>query len=393
VPAVSAQRLAEAIAFLREIVAIPSPSGGEEAVARRVAAQMERLGFAAVHLDSFGSVIGRLGVGPRVILYDAHIDTVGVGDPSAWPHDPYRGKHKDGWIWGRGASDNKGGLAAILYGAALAAADLPPELSLVVVGSAMEEDCDGIAYQTIIAEDGLRPELALLAECTGLRVYRGQRGRMEMTVTARGASCHASAPERGANAITRMASIVQGVDALNRRLSERGADSLLGPGTAAVTRIASYSPSLNAVPDRCEIFVDRRLTTGDTRESALAELRELAGEDAEVAILVHEAAGWTGRRVRVEKVFPAWLTPLEHAGVQAALDAAREALGREPESGVWTFSTNGVYTAGVAGIPTLGFGPAIEEYTHSTADRVSEEDMAAAIDFYASFPRCYARRA
>ncbi len=376
----------EAIDFLREIVAIPSLSGEEEEVIRRIARQMVSLGFDEVTIDSFGSVIGRIGDGPRGILYDAHIDTVGVGDRDAWDHDPFTGKHEDGWIWGRGASDNKGGLVSILYGAALAKDTLPADVSLFVVGSAMEEDCDGIAYKTILEEDGLRPELVLLSECTGLRVYRGHRGRMEMTVTAHGQSCHASAPERGENAVYKLTRIAAEIEKLNERLA---ADPFLGRGSVAVTRIVSDGPSLNAVPDRCELFLDRRLTGGETKESALAEIREIAGDDAEVEVLVHEAEAWTGKAVRMEKYYPTWTLPTEHPAVAAGMAAAAGALGREPELGRWTFSTNGVYTAGIAGIPTLGFGPAEEEYTHSTGDRVSEEHLLRAILFYALFPRHY----
>ncbi len=376
-------RLGEAVEFLREIVRIPSFSGKEEGVARAIAAEMERLGYDEVKIDSFGSVIGRVGTGPRAIVYDAHIDTVGVGDPEAWAHDPFEGKHEAGWIWGRGTSDNKGGLVSILYGAALAKASLPDDMSIYVVGSAMEEDCDGIAFKTIISEDGLRPEALLLAECTGLRVYRGHRGRMEIAITTRGASCHASAPERGENAVYRMARIIPEIEKLNERLTD---DAFLGKGTIAVTKIENDTPSLNAVPDRCEIFIDRRLTAGETKESALAELAEITG-DAEVRVLVHEAEAWTGKRMSMEKYFPTWTLEEEHPAVQAAAGAAREVLEREPEIGRWTFSTNGVYTAGIEGVPTLGFGPAEEEFTHSIDDRVSEEDLLASILFYGNYPK------
>ena len=380
-------RLNDAISFLRAIVAIPSPSGGEEKVARRIQREMEALGYDEVRIDSFGSVIGRIGNGRRAILYDAHIDTVGVGDPGAWDHDPFEGKHEDGWIWGRGTSDNKGGLASIIYGAAIAKESLPDDVTLYVVGSAMEEDCDGIAFKTILDEDGLRPEVVLLAECTGLRVYRGHRGRMEIAVRVRGESCHASAPERGENAITAMCRIVARIDELNGSLKD---DAFLGKGTVAVTKIAGAGPSLNAIPDLCEIFIDRRLTAGETKSSAVAEIQALAGPRAEVEVLVHRTEAWTGKAVDMEKYFPTWVLPEDHPGVVAALGAAGEAVGREAELSRWTFSTNGVYTMGIAGIPTLGFGPAEEEYTHTVDDRVSEFDLEKAILFYALFPSHYA---
>jgi putative selenium metabolism hydrolase len=382
--------LPEAAEFLREIIAIPSMSGEEENVARRIAREMMQRGFDEVNIDAFGSVIGRMGDGPRKILYDAHIDTVGVGDPEAWDHDPFQGKQEQGWIWGRGASDNKGGLASILFGAALARHHLPEDVTLYVVGSAMEEDCDGIAFKTLLGkgedDEGLKPDVVLLSECTGLRVYRGHRGRMEIHVTLRGESCHASAPERGVNAIYGMSKIVAGIEALNESLTD---DAFLGKGSVSVTKIVGDGPSLNAVPDRCEIFLDRRLTAGETRASALAEIEAVVaacGIEAEVAVLVHEAEGWTGKAVQMEKYYPTWTLPEEHPAFAAGLAAAGEALGREAEGGRWTFSTNGVYTAGLAGIPSLGFGPGEEEYTHSTADRISEEDLYRSILFYALYP-------
>ena len=388
--------LPEAAYFLREIIAIPSMSGDEENVARRIAREMMQRGFDEVNIDSFGSVIGRMGDGPRKILYDAHIDTVGVGDPEAWDHDPFLGKQEDGQIWGRGASDNKGGLASILFGAVLAKETLPEDVTLYVVGSAMEEDCDGIAFKTLLGqgedEEGLDPDVVLLSECTGLAVYRGHRGRMEIQVTVRGESCHASAPERGVNAIYAMNCIVAGIAKLNERLAD---DPFLGKGTVSVTKIAGDGPSLNAVPDRCEIFLDRRLTAGETKESAVAEIEAVVAEcgaDAEVSVLVHRAEGWTGKEVEMEKYYPTWTLPAEHPAFAAGLAAATKALDRESEGGRWVFSTNGVYTAGLAGIPTLGFGPAEEEYAHSVGDRVSEEDLYRSILFYALYPEAYVEK-
>ncbi|MCP4547360.1 MAG: YgeY family selenium metabolism-linked hydrolase [bacterium] len=383
--------LPDAINFLRTIILTPSLSGEEEEVARKIARQMVSLDYDEVSIDSFGSVIGRIGNGPRKIMYDAHIDTVGIGDPEAWAHDPYCGKQEDGWVWGRGASDNKGGLVSILYGASLAKRNLPEDVTLYVVGSAMEEDCDGIAFKTIIGENNIRPDVVLLSECTDLDVYRGHRGRMEIKVITRGESCHASAPERGCNAIYKMTRIIEGIEALNDKLKD---DPFLGKGTVAVTKVTGSGPSLNAVPDLCEIFMDRRLTAGETRESALQEIRDIVeatGIEADVEVLVHEAKGWTGKEVKMEKYYPTWTLPEDHASVQAGVAAAEEALGHRPAVSRWTFSTNGVYTAGLEGIPSLGFGPALEAYTHSVDDRVSEEDMLRAIMFYALYPKHYSR--
>ena len=207
---------ADMVRFLRDLIAIPSESGQERAVAERIAGEMVKVGFDEVKIDGLGNVLGRVGSGPRVIAIDGHVDTVGVGDPGAWWCDPYRGDIRDGVIYGRGASDQKAGIAAAVHGArilkTLGGAD---ECQLWVTGTVMEEDCDGLCWQYILRNKVIEPHAVVITEPTNLQVYRGHRGRMELEVTTRGLSCHGSAPERGVNAIYKMAPIVKGVEALN----------------------------------------------------------------------------------------------------------------------------------------------------------------------------------
>ena len=372
------------VAFLREIVEIPSPSCEEKGVAERTKSEMEKLGYDDVRIDSFGNVIGKLGDGEKVILYDSHMDTVGIGDPDAWAHDPYKGKVENGIIYGRGTGDNKGGLASMVYGAALSKKmGLLEGVTLYVVGSAQEESSDGLAYKTVITEDGLRPDVVVLGECTGLKIYRGQRGRMELTVTTRGISCHASAPERGENAIYKMVNIVKGIEELNRNLRD---DDFLGKGTVAVTKMEVDTASLNAVPDKAVIYIDRRLTAGETKESATAEIREIAGDDAVVELSEYKATSYTGKEDGMEKYYPTWQLDADHHALKSAEAAYKEIFGEEPVVDKWTFSTNGVYTAGIEGIPTFGLGPSVEEVTHSVEDQVSIDDLIKAAAFYAGYP-------
>ena len=375
------------VAFLREIVEIPSPSCEEKGVAERTKSEMEKLGYDDVRIDSFGNVIGKLGDGEKVILYDSHMDTVGIGDPDAWAHDPYKGKVENGIIYGRGTGDNKGGLASMVYGAALSKKmGLLEGVTLYVVGSAQEESSDGLAYKTVITEDGLRPDVVVLGECTGLKIYRGQRGRMELTVTTRGISCHASAPERGENAIYKMVNIVKGIEELNRNLRD---DDFLGKGTVAVTKMEVDTASLNAVPDKAVIYIDRRLTAGETKELATAEIREIAGDDAIVELSEYKATSYTGKEDGMEKYYPTWQLDADHHALKSAEAAYKEIFGEEPVVDKWTFSTNGVYTAGIEGIPTFGLGPSVEEVTHSVEDQVSIDDLIKAAAFYAGYPLFY----
>jgi len=375
------------VSFLREIVEIPSPSCEEKEVAERTKSEMEHLGYDEVRIDSFGNVIGKIGSGDKIILYDSHMDTVGIGDPDSWSHDPYKGKMEDGIIYGRGTGDNKGGLASMVYGGAIAKNMGTLEgVTLYVVGSAQEEVSDGLAYKTVITEDGLRPDVVVLGECTGLKIYRGQRGRMEITVTTRGVSSHGSAPERGENAIYKMTRIIDGIKALDPKLK---GDDFLGKGTVAVTKMEVDTPSLNAIPDKALIYIDRRLTAGETKESALAQISEIVGSDGEVEVLQYKSTSYTGKAVGMEKYYPTWYLDPDHPALESAKAAYKEIFGEEPEVDKWTFSTNGVYTMGIEGIPTFGLGPSVEEVTHTVNDQVSVSDLLSAAAFYAGYPSFY----
>ncbi len=376
--------------FLREIIAIPSPSCEEADVARRVAAEMEDLGYDEVKSDPMGNVMGRIGDGKTKIVLDAHMDTVGVGDPSAWPHDPFEGKLTDGVVFGRGASDNKGAVASQVYGGKLIAdrgldgADV----TVYVVGTVMEEDCDGLALGYFLTETVTGVDAVVLGECTNLAVYRGHRGRMEISVQTRGTSAHASAPERGDSAVSAMAPIVLDVTELNERLAD---DAFLGRGTIAVTMIECETASLNAIPDSCTIYLDRRLTAGETLESAVKEVASLSSaKDAKVEVLDYARPAYTGLTLETEKYFPTWVLEPDHPLVTAGVAAGEAALGNAPEVDKWTFSTNGIASAGRLSIPTIGFGPSEERWAHSVLDQCPVDDMVASIAYYAALPAALA---
>lgn len=371
--------------FLREIIAIPSLSCQEGPVVQRVLAEMRRVGFDATYVDPAGNAVGRIGHGPTVILYAGHLDTVDVGDPAAWHHDPFQGKAEGDRIYGRGAVDMKAAMAAMVYsGRIIRELGLAERYTLYVVGTVQEEDCDGFCARKFVEFLGRRPDLAVVTEPTNLRIHRGHRGRCEIKVTIKGRACHGSAPERGDNAIYKMTRIVQGIQELQHRLKD---DPFLGQGTIAVSKIESKSPSLCAVPDECTIYIDRRMTWGETPASSLAELRALPGaETAEVELLVYEAVGHTGYQERVPKEFPTWVTPADHPTVTAAVRTATGLFGAPPVVDKWVFSTDGTTLAGVLGIPTIGYGPGNEELAHTVDEQVSVEHLVKAAAFYALYP-------
>lgn len=382
----------DVVRFLRDIIAIPSASTKEKEVVHRIAAEMRAAGLEDVHFDPIGNVMGRVGRGLVTILYDSHIDTVGVGDPAAWSFDPFAGKLEDGVIYGRGASDNKAAIAAMVHGARiLKEIGAGDAFTLWVAGVVEEEACDGWAVGETIRTGHVRPDFVVLGEATNLDIYRGHRGRCEIKIVTKGVSCHASAPERGVNALYRMQRIIAGIEELNGRLKN---DPFLGKGTVAATYIECKTGSLNAVPDECTLYVDRRMTVGETAESSIAEIRALTGAgDAAVELLRYSDPSWTGYRKDVPKDFPTWVLPEDHVLVQAGVEAAESVLGRRPAVGRWVFSTDGVSTMGRLGITTIGFGPGEERWAHSVQDQVPVEHLVHAMAFYALFPEVLVRRA
>ncbi|HBC45838.1 MAG TPA: YgeY family selenium metabolism-linked hydrolase, partial [candidate division Zixibacteria bacterium] len=298
---------------LSNLIKIKSTSGAEEDVVMFLDKEFRASGAHEVVIDNFGNIIARIGSRGPVIAFDAHIDTVDVGDRDRWSFDPFSGEIKDGRVHGRGASDQKAGMASMLAALRIISAmgsDLP--FTIFFVGSVFEEDCDGLCWQYIVKEDKIRPDIVIITEPTDNKINRGQRGRMEMEIVVSGLSCHGSAPERGKNAIYKLAPIIAAVEKLNDNLIT---DTFLGKGTLAATRIRSNSPSLNAVADMACLYIDRRLTQGETPETAKAELEallEVQVAEAKVEVPVFDKLSWRGTIYPTLKTYPAWVLPENH---------------------------------------------------------------------------------
>ncbi|MCX7668873.1 MAG: YgeY family selenium metabolism-linked hydrolase [Anaerolineae bacterium] len=377
-----AQALAELAARL---VRTPSLSGQEGAVARILADAMKANGFHEVWTDRMGNVVGRYGTGrgPR-LLFDGHMDTIDVGDQAAWLRDPFGGTIEDGILYGRGAVDMKAALAAMIFGVKLLA-DQHVQLGgdLYVAFVVQEEPCEGMAAQFLCEEEGLEPAFVVLGEPTNLNIAVGQRGRIELEVATRGRAGHAAAPQNAVNAINAAARLAFGIELLQPHLLT---DPVLGQGTAAVTHIASIAGSRNAIPDRCEMVIDRRLTLGETEVRALNELQQIIrreGIQAEIRTAEFDVPPYTGYVRHVRKYYPPWLTPENSPLVRTAVRAVERALGTTPRLITWSFSTDGAYTMGVAGIPTIGFGPGEERLAHTTSEQIALADVARAAVAYA----------
>ena len=424
--------------FLRAMISHPSESCEENEVVACIKAEMEKLGYDAVEVDGLGNVIGWMGEGDKIIAFDSHIDTVGIGNINNWEADPYQGYEDDAVIFGRGGSDQEGGMAAATYGAKIMKelGLIPAGYKIMVVGSVQEEDCDGMCWQYIVNKDfpskeeaQRRIEFVVSTEPTDGGIYRGHRGRMEIRVDVKGVSCHGSAPERGDNAIYKMADILQDVRALNendaaddkevkglvKMLDEKynpeyKEANFLGRGTVTVSEIFFTSPSRCAVADSCSVSLDRRMTAGETWESCLDEIRALPavqkyGDDVKVSMYEYSRPSYKGLTYPIECYFPTWVIPEDHDVTKALEESYKNLFGEarigaeetlemrtaRPLTDKWTFSTNGVSIMGRNGIPCIGFGPGAEAQAHAPNEKTWKQDLVTCAAVYAALPTVYCK--
>lgn len=416
--------------FLREIVQYPGESCDEEKHVMRIKEEMEKLGFDRVEIDAMGNILGYMGNGEKLIAFDGHIDTVGIGNKENWNFDPYEGFESDTEIGGRGVSDQLGGIVSAVYGAKIMKdmGLLNDKYTILVTGTVQEEDCDGLCWEYMIKECNIRPEFVVSTEPTDGGIYRGQRGRMEIRIDVQGVSCHGSAPDRGDNAIYKMADILQEVRQLNANSVDdstmiKGLIKMLDPrynpehyeearflgrGTVTVSQIFYTSPSRCAVADSCAVSLDRRMTAGETWQSCLKEIEALPSVQkyaAKVSMYEYSVPSWKGFTYPIECYFPTWVIPKEHKVTKALEESYHNLFGEErigpasqielrkarPLTDKWTFSTNGVSIMGRNGIPCIGFGPGAEAQAHAPNEITWKQDLVTCAAVYAALPTNYCK--
>lgn len=398
-----------AVAFAQDLIRIPSLSGQEEALARRVVDEMEALGYDEAYIDALGSPVGlirvpggndrngraRPGPAPPVML-SAHADMVAEGDWEEWEHPPFAGVVADGWLHGRGAMDIKGPLAIQTHVGAALRGRLPCDL---IVAHPVFEERGGWGMDHLTRLDGgegalpggALPGAVIIGESTNGDIAVGHRGRAEIEVEAHGRAGHASAPDRAANALDAVPAILAGVEGLARR-QER--DPVLGPASVVATGIHATPASLNVIPDRVVVTLDWRILPGDTEESLLARVQR----EVEAAVAPRDDRDWNfGFRLAKERqrawtgveeerriLSPGFLVDPDHPVVVAAARAvgARNAPEEPARVRPWTFATDGGWTCGVRGIPTIGFAPGLERHAHTNRERLELAKARWAYDRY-----------
>ncbi len=370
----------ELIEFTQNLVRIKSLSGQEGEVIKFIEKKMLALGYDEVTIDSMGNVVGKIGNGEKAIMFDSHVDTVEVKDEEKWNIPPFNGDIVDRRLHGRGSVDMKSGTAASIYAGALAKQlGFTTGKTIYVSCSVFEEDCDGENLKHLFKELNFKPDYVVICEPSNNIIALGHKGKAQISIKTHGVSAHASAPEKGVNAIYEMAEIIQRVDKTNIELMKKG--ELMG--TLVMSRISSVSASLNAVPSECEVYLDRRMIPGETEEDIKQEMDHLIkGKNATWETGTLHRRSWTGMEITYEPFHPAWKIDLGHELSKACIAAYQENYGKEPsEYDFWDFSTNAVTPVSM-GIPTIGFGPGEYKLAHMRNENCEVRQIIDACNFY-----------
>ena len=382
----SEKRRNKVINICRELISHYSVSGQEKGVVSAIKNKMEKMGFDDVQIDRYGNVIGHIkGNKPgKKILFDGHIDTVPVVE-SQWNHNPFAGEIVDGKIYGRGTSDMKGQVSAMIAATSYFAKDTNKDFEgdIYVAGVVHEEIFEGVSAREI--SKNVKPDYVVIGESSELNLKIGQRGRAEIVIETFGKPAHSANPEKGINAVYKMSKVIEAVQKLEPKVQPK-----LGKGILVLTDIKSSPyPGASVVPDYCKATFDRRLLVGETKESVLEPieklLTELMKQDPEMKVKVSYAKGketcYTGEIIEAERFFPGWLYDENDEFVQAAYKGLKQA-GLNPEITEYSFCTNGSHYAGEVGIKTIGFGPSKENLAHTIDEYIEIDQLEKGVEGY-----------
>lgn len=365
--------------FLQALVRTKSLPGQEKSAIEMVAREMNDLGYDSIATDEYGNLTGVIKgahSGPTLLL-DAHVDTVDIAPGVPWTYEPFGAVIEDNRMYGRGTTDMKGPLAAMLYG--VAAVDRARLKGRVVFSvSVMEEVIEGYLLEPVIAR--FTPDLVIIGEPSDMKLIHGSRGRAEILVTATGQPAHSSLPAQGINAVHLMMAAIAALEKVP--LPEHPE---IGSAVLALTDIISEPyPGHSMIPSVCRATYDRRTLPGETAEQILCAWDGLAGmERVRTEIATGQYTTYTGQEIVIPKFFPAWYLDKGHELLQSA-GAGLRSCGIDVRPGTWPFNTNATYTAGLKNIPTIGFGPSKEKLAHIVDEYIEVEDLCTSAKGYLS---------
>jgi succinyl-diaminopimelate desuccinylase len=373
---VDAAELRDAVTrLLFELIAIPSYGTQEEAAVRYLMERFTAQGIPCriTELDSKPlNVVAEVGEGPRSIILNSHLDTVPPGDQPPWLTDPLAPVEKDGTIYGRGAGDAKGCLAAMSVAfetLARRGRELPLKAILMAVGA---EERGGLGTKIEVA-NGLRADAAIIGESTNLVPMLAHKGVLRLEVEVTGRAAHASDPEAGINAVVAMAPIVSALDRLAAEVRGRS-EAYTGRASLVISTITG-GVALNVIPARCMISIDRRVLPTETEADATREILEIVNR------ALPPASG-ASVEVRTVRFVPPSFTHPKEAIVAAAERAASAVLGRPIQAGGFTATCDMTYLVNDGGIPTIILGPGSIDVAHQANEHISIDQMALAVQVY-----------
>lgn len=377
----------QVIELCRKLIQQKSYSGNEAGMVKVLSENMKALGFDEAAVDRYGNIVGCIkGKRPgKRLLFDGHIDTVPVTEESEWLYPPFAAEIHDGKMYGRGTSDMKGAVAAMTCAAADFAKDTGKNFAgeIYVSGVVHEECFEGVAAREISKK--VRPDYVVIGEASQLNIKIGQRGRAEIVLETFGKACHSANPEKGINAVYKMAKVIEAIRTLTPTHHP-----VLGDGILELTDIKSSPyPGASVVPEYCRATYDRRLLVGETKESVLEPINELLdrlmAEDPQLKAKASYAVGHekchTGEAIEGERFFPGWLYDKDDDFVQAVYKKLKE-KGFTPEITQYNFCTNGSHYAGEAKIKTFGLGPSKENLAHTLNEYIELDQLTKVTECY-----------
>ncbi|MGM0396795.1 MAG: YgeY family selenium metabolism-linked hydrolase [Bacillota bacterium] len=381
------EREEKVINLCQRLVKVPSYSGQEEKVLKELQETFNEMGFDDVFIDKYGNIIGHIKGKKqgKKLLFDGHMDTVPVTNPDQWNYPPFGAEIHDGKIYGRGTTDMKGAVAAMVCAASYFAEDTNKEFAGdVYVAAVVHEECfEGVAARAI--SERIKPDYVVIGEASQLNLKIGQRGRGEIMIETFGIPCHSANPEEGVNAVYKMAEVIGEIRNLKPTHHE-----ILGDGILELVDVKSSPyPGASVVPEYCKATYDRRLLVGETKESVLAPINELLekmmAKDPELKVKASYSVGkemcHTGNEIEGERFFPGWLYDESEDFVQAVY-AELMKMGFTPSITQYHFCTNGSHYAGEANIKTIGMGPSKENLAHTVNEYIEIEQLSSVTQCY-----------